>query len=429
MKEDFLHYIWKFKKLDFTKLYNTGGEKIHILKSGRHNPDAGPDFLEARLRIGGTVWAGHVEIHYRASDWRRHRHHQDKAYNNVILHVVYIVDEPTLNESGREIPVLEIREHVKRAVIRQYERLKKAPSKIACAPMIGDVAPHVLEPWLSRLLVERLERKTGMLHDFMQRSRGSWADSLYIMLARYFGMKVNAFPFERLAFSLPMKILMKHRHQLPELEALLFGQAGLLDGSFRDAYPCRLKEIYEYLKSKYGLTALNPENWRFMRMRPANFPSLRIAQLAALIHRHEHLQSAVIEADNYRECVSIFEVTASQYWDDHYRFDKSSKSRKKKLGKSMIGHLIMNVQIPYLFYYGAETARPELQERALKILEELPPEKNAKINEWEKLLPDFSIDSASQTQALLTLREVYCEPRRCLQCAIGHEVLKGNGKR
>ncbi len=428
MKEDFLHYIWKFKKLDFTKLYSTGGEKIHILKSGRHNPDAGPDFLEARLRIGGTVWAGHVEIHYRASDWRKHRHHQDKAYNNVILHVVYIADEPTMNESGREIPVLEIREHVKRAVIKQYERLKNAPSSSACAPMIGRVAPHILEPWLSRLLVERLERKTEMLRDLLQRSRGSWTDSLYIMLARYFGMKVNAFPFERLAFSLPMKILMKHRHQLIELEALLFGQAGLLDGSFHDAYPCRLKEIYEYLRGKYGLTPLNPENWRFMRMRPANFPSIRIAQLAALIHRHEQLQSAVIEAENYRECVSIFEVTASQYWDDHYRFDKSSKSRKKKLGKSMIGHLIMNVQIPYLFYYGAETARPELQERALKILEELPPEKNAKISEWEKLLPDFSIDSASQTQALLTLRDVYCEQRKCLQCAIGHEVLKGNGE-
>jgi len=245
MKEDFLHFIWKFKKLDFTKLYSTRGEKIHILRSGRHNPDAGPDFLEARIRIGKTIWAGHVEIHYKASDWRKHGHHQDKAYNNVILHVVYIADEPTVNRGGREIPVLEIREHVKGAGIRQYERLKKAPSRIACASMLHSVPSHVLESWLSRLLIERLERKTELLRDLMQRTRGSWADSLYILLARYFGMKVNAFPFESLAFSLPMKILMKHRSRLFELEALLLGQSGLLNASLRDAYPRELKEKYQ----------------------------------------------------------------------------------------------------------------------------------------------------------------------------------------
>ncbi len=427
MKEDFLHFIWKFKKLDFKKLYSTGGEKIHILRSGRHNPDAGPDFLEARIRIGKTIWAGHVEIHYKASDWRKHGHHQDKAYNNVILHVVYIADEPTVNRGGREIPVLEIREHVKGAGIRQYERLKKAPSRIACASMLHSVPSHVLESWLSRLLIERLERKTELLRDLMQRTRGSWADSLYIMLARYFGMKVNAFPFESLAFSLPMKILMKHRSRLFELEALLLGQSGLLNASLRDAYPRELKEKYEYLKKKYGLSPLNPENWRFMRMRPANFPGIRLAQLAALIHRHDLLQSALIEAESYKECISLFEVSASQYWSTHYRFDKSSKSRKKKLGKAMIHHLILNVQIPYLFFYGAENARPDLQERALKILEELPPEKNAKIAEWQELLPAFPIDSASTTQALLTLHDSYCEQRRCLHCAIGHEVLKGGG--
>lgn len=427
MKEDFLHFIWKFKKLDFTMLYTTAGEKIHIIKSGRHNPDAGPDFLESRIRIDNTIWAGHVEIHYKASDWRKHGHHQDKAYNNVILHVVYIADETTVNEDGREIPVLEIREHVKGAGIRQFERLKNAPSKIACASMLDKVPSHVLESWLSRLLIERLQRKTELLRDLMHRTRGNWADSLYVLLARYFGMKVNAFPFEMLAFSLPMKILMKHRNELVALEALLFGQSGLLNASFHDAYPGELKGRYEFLKSKYDLTPLNPENWRFMRMRPANFPTIRLAQLAALIHQHDQLQSALIEVENYKQCITLFEVTASQYWTTHYRFDKNSKSRKKRLGMAMVNHLIMNVQLPYMFFYGAENARPDLQERALRILEELPPEKNTKINEWQKLLPDFSIESASCTQALLTLRDSYCDQRRCLHCAIGHEVLKAGG--
>jgi len=421
MQEDFLHYLWRLKRFDISDLKTTQGEALEIRRAGQLNPHAGPDFTDARIRIGDTLWAGNVEMHLLASDWRRHGHQDDEAYANVILHVVLEEDEPILRPDGQRLPCLELKKRVPRGLAGIYAKLMHSEYWIPCQPQFSTTAGLTRQLWLDRLLVERLEEKTAAIHRSLQQQGGDWEATFYQYLARNFGVRVNAEPFEQLARSLPLQLLLKHRQQLFQLEALLFGQSGLLTNDWLDAYPRRLRKEYQHLAGLYGLSPMPAASWKFLRLRPAGFPTVRIAQFATLLHQTGHLFSKVLAARNIREVENMFEVRLSNYWKNHYVFDKESPSRPKALGRSAVHLLIINAIVPFLFLYGAERREERLQQRALRLLEEVPAENNQVIRHWRALGMDPR--SAYQSQALLQLKKRYCARHRCLQCAIGHAIL------
>ncbi len=422
MKEDFLHYLWRMRKFDQSELKTTDGEPLTILKTGEHNKDAGPDFSNGRIRIGNILWAGNIEIHLKSSDWYLHKHQNDYAYNSVILHVVLDEDEPVFRKNGERIPCLEIKKHIPPKISKIYQRLKQNEHWIPCEHQFNHVPEITKNLWLDRLLVERLEHKIIDISRSLEMNKHNWEETFYQFLARGFGVKVNVEPFGQLAQSLPLKILTKHKTSLFQLEALLFGQAGMLSKEFEHEYPKRLKKEYSFLKKKYQLIPIQVESWKFMRMRPANFPTVRIAQFATLIYQSTYLFSKVLVAKNVKEVENMFEVKISNYWQAHYIFDKKSINRNKSLGKSSIHLLIINTMIPFLFLYGKLNSKEVLKSKALDLLEELPAEKNTIITQWKKLgaMPG----SAYQTQALLQLKKHYCDKKNCLNCSIGYALLK-----
>lgn len=423
MKEDFLHYLWRFCRFHLSHLQTTEGETIEIQQVGEHNTHAGPDFTNARVRIGDTLWAGNVEMHLNSSEWMKHQHQKDKAYDNVILHVVMDEDEIIYRHNGERIPCLEIKKHIVPKVANIYQKLLFNEHWIPCQHHFSQVSAVTKNLWLDRLLVERLAQKTQIIERQLELSKNDWEQTFYEFLARNFGVKVNAIPFELLAKSTPMRtVLGKHKNNLFQLEALLFGQAGLLEKEFEEDYPSRLQQEYRFLQKKYQLQSIKAELWKFMRMRPANFPTIRIAQFASLIYQSSGLFSKILEVKNVETIEKLFKVHLSDYWQDHYVFDKVSKSRNKSLGKGTIHLLIMNTIVPFLFLYGKRQHKPDFQDTALHLLEELSPEKNSIISNWKNL--GLKPDSAYQTQALLQLKNEYCQKKRCLECAIGNAILK-----
>ncbi len=293
MKEEVLHYVWRTRRFDFQNLITTEGEAVEIIAPGTHNTHAGPDFFDARVRIGGTLWAGNVEMHLVASEWETHRHGEDRAYDNVVLHVVWEEDLPVLRSNGERIPCIELKKRIPAALIKTYRELLHNEHWIPCQHHFHRVPDITRQVWLDRLMVERLEAKTAFIAESLERTQQHWEETFYQILARNFGLKVNAEPFEALARSLPLNLLSKHKNNLLQLEALLFGQAGLLEGVFEDDYPQRLQKEYAFLQHKYSLQPIAGSSWKFLRMRPANFPSLRIAQFATLIHQSAHLFSKI----------------------------------------------------------------------------------------------------------------------------------------
>ncbi len=422
MKEDFIHYLWRLKRFDLHNLSTTKGEKIIIQNGGEHNTNAGPDFLNARIQIGETLWAGNVEIHIKSSEWTKHQHHKDKAYNNVILHVVFEEDKTAFRENGEAIPCLELAKRIPPNLSTSYIKLVNNEYWIPCQHQFHTVKEITRNIWLDRLLVERLEQKTAYIKEVLNRNKNNWEETFYQILARNFGVKVNADPFELLARSIPLLTLAKHKSNLLQIEALLFGQAGLLAQDFEDDYPNQLKKEYAFLQQKYQLQAINTASWKFMRLRPANFPSIRIAQFATLIYQSVHLFSKVLAAQNVKEVENMFEVKLSNYWQTHYVFDKTSVKRKKTLGKSTIHLFVINTIAPFIFLYGQEKGEERFKEKALQFLEELKPEKNSIISKWQEL--GVEPTSAYQTQALLQLKNEYCKHKRCLECSIGNAILK-----
>ncbi|MFT5169222.1 MAG: hypothetical protein ACI8P3_004470 [Saprospiraceae bacterium] len=423
MKEDFLHYLWRMRKFDHIALKTTDGETINIQSTGAHNLDAGPDFSNARIQIGDMLWAGNVEIHIKASEWYSHKHQNDKAYDNVILHVVFDEDQPVFRKNGERIPCLEIKKRVPAKVATIYQKLQSNELWIPCQHQFSQVPEITKNLWLDRLLVERLESKTIDVVRSLERNKNNWEETFYQFLAKGFGVKVNTEPFEQLAKSLPMIILSKHKTSLIQLEALLFGQSGMLENTFEEEYPIRLQKEYAFLRKKHRLNPIPGESWKFMRMRPANFPSIRIAQFATLVYQSAHLFSKILAAKNVKELENMFEVKISNYWQTHYIFDKLSIKRNKALGKNSIHLLIINTIIPFLFLYGKMNSNEGLKEKALQLLEAISPEQNAIISEWKKLGADPK--SAYQTQALLQLKKHYCDKKNCLNCSIGYAILKG----
>lgn len=421
MTEEFLHYIWKYRLFDQKNLTTATGEPIEIIKTGEHNTDSGPDFFNAKMKIGKTTWAGNVEIHINSSDWEKHFHQKDNAYDNIILHVVYKVDKRLTRNNGEILPTLELKEKFDENSFKKYLNFKSNENWIPCQKQINSVSSFVIDSWLDRLLVERLERKSDSIIRSLQLNKNNWEETFYQQLARSMGSKVNAEPFELLAKSLSINILSKHKNNLLQIEALLFGQAGMLNTEFKDDYFAALQKEYHFLKQKFNLKPIEAHLWKFLRLRPVNFPTIRLAQIADLIYQSSYLFSKVIEAKNTKEIKKIFVTKTSEYWNDHYQFGKKSSKRKKSLGADTIDIIIINTIIPFLFVYGKQKNEDQYVDKALRFLEEISGEKNSIIEKWKSL--KMPVRSAYYTQALLQLKSEYCDEKKCLQCAIGNKLL------
>ena len=430
MNESFLYYLWENRLLT-GRLMTTQGQPVEVINPGFRNQNAGPDYLEARIRIGEQLWAGQVEIHVRTSDWNRHGHQDDKAYQNVVLHVVYEHDQ-TVNE----IPVLALKGHFSTSLYHQYEQFVTAQRWIACERQLSQIQPFTLNAWLERMAVERLEEKAKNVERQLKATRFDWEQTLYQLLLRYFGMKVNNEAFETLSRILPLKTLLKHADNLTQVEAMLLGCSGLLEKEGDEDYPKLLKREFAVMRSKFNLVTMPTEQWKFMRMRPANFPTVRLAQLAQMIHRHGCLFSKIITADTVGETKKMFDVTASEYWDTHFRFPPpvgqphcdspthcDSQAKPKRLGEGTADVLMINAVIPLLFCYGQFHKDPSYCDKAMRFLEALDAEDNTVIRHFNAI--GWSAENAMQSQALLHLHNHYCRRKRCLECSIGNVLLRG----
>ncbi|AYL95931.1 DUF2851 family protein [Mucilaginibacter celer] len=424
LTEDFLHYIWKFRLFERQNLQTTDGEELEIFSAGLHNSDSGPDFHNARIRIGETVWAGNVEVHLSASDWQKHGHTNDGAYNNVILHVVYRDDAPLFLPNGRKVPTLELQNRISEELYNKYHKLVFGNQTfIPCENSIGTVDGLTMQNWLTRVLVERMEKRQANVTATLALNKGDWEETFYQFLAANFGFKVNALPFELMAKSLPQLTLAKNKNNPMQIEALIFGQAGFLDAEFKDEYPLKLQKEYAYLRKKYNLTPIENHLWKFMRLRPQNFPTIRLAQFAALIVQANHLLSKILEIKEVKALRGLFtEIKINDYWDDHYRFDVPSKPSSKNMGDGSIDILLLNTVALFLFSYGKQHQQQYYISRSLKLLENLPAEKNNIISDFVNL--GVKIDTAFESQALLELKNNYCNYKKCLQCGVGNKILK-----
>ena len=421
MTEDFLQYIWQHRLFLPEGNLTTEGETVEPLQAGQPNTHAGPDFMDARVRIGDTLWAGCVEVHLRSSDWERHGHHIDPAYNNVVLHVVYQHDADTWNARRQKIPVMEL--HFDARYYANYNRLANSKTLIACRDELGMADEFTLASWLERLAVERLEQKADAIMQTYAATGNNWEETLYQRLARNFGFSLNALPFELLAKSLPLNILLKHRDNLQQIESFLFGQAGMLsDADVNDTYYIMLRKEYLYLQKKFRLEPIDRFLWKFLRLRPINFPTRRIAQFAALMHHNEHLFSQIIEAKSVDVFEKLFDLQVSAYWDTHYVFGKESPKHHQSFGKMSVRTVLINTVVPFLFVYGKARGKEDYCTRAVTLLENLPPEKNSILARWDDL--GVHNPNAFTSQALLQLANEYCRNKRCLSCSIGNKIVR-----
>lgn len=420
MNEKFLSYLWlQFLQLN-REYQTTNGDSLLILDKGILNRDSGPDFFNVRVLINETEWAGNMEIHTKSSLWNKHRHEQDSAYDNVILHVVAEADEEVSTSKGRLLPTLVLIEAP--LLFEQYNKTFCRKKFIQCESHIHKVSSFQKLFWLEKIAIERAEEKYQTVLNKLDYNQNSWNETCFQLFSRYFGTKVNAEPFEYLARKLPLKILSKHQNSLFQLEALLFGQAGFLSEEIEDVYYQKLQKEFAFLQKKYTLEPMDKAQWKFLRLRPPNFPSVRIAQLAKVVHHSHALFSKVIEASSVNDLRKLVRGTTSEYWDTHYRFGKISKKQPKKIGATIQNILLINVFAPILFAYGKHTDSEDLQTKAFEFLRALPAEDNAIISSWKNLnvLPD----SAFSSQALLQLTEKYCNQSRCLDCELGYAIFR-----
>lgn len=421
MREDFLHYLWRHRRFDLKDLCTTDRRPLEILHPGEPNTHAGPDFFNARVRIGDTLWAGNIEMHIHASEWLTHGHERDPAYDNVVLHVVYDADQEIFRSDGLPLPCLSLRHRIPPKLMESYQRLAREMSWIPCHASIRDVPDIVRNNWLDRLSVERLESRVLEVEALLLQTQQHWEETFYRRMAWNFGLTINADPFLTLASSLPLALLARHRHNMLQVEALIFGQAGFLEGTFNDAYPVELAREYQFLKHKYQLQPMPAGRWKFLRLRPANFPTLRLAQFSALLHHSTQLFGEVLDAPDVQYLEQLFAVPVSAYWRTHYLFDRPSVDRAKLPGRDLVHSVFINTVAPMLFLYGRHKQLPAYQDKAVRLLESLPPESNTVLEGWSAL--NIRPAHAAHGQALLHLKRHYCDRRRCLECAIGNAIL------
>jgi hypothetical protein len=421
MREDFLHYVWQYKKFDFSNLTTVDGELLSILNYGNYLQKEGPDFFNARIIIGSQKWAGNVEIHVKSSDWYLHNHEKDDNYDNVILHVVWEHNIPIFRKDNSEIPVLEIKKYVAKETLENYNALLFPKSWIYCENQIAAVDDFVWENWKERLFLERLERKLLPIERLLSETKKDWEAVLFCMLARNFGLNTNGEIFLKIAMSIPFSIVRKESFEIENLEALFLGSADLFPTDIQDRYTLELKMKFDYLVQKYKLKMAAIEPVQFFKHRPDNFPTIRLAELAMLYHKQQNLFSNLVDVRSLKEIYRLFEITISDYWETHYQFDRESPKKKKQLSKSFIDLLVINTIIPLQFAY-AKSQGKEISESLIDLIKELGAEKNAIIEKFAGF--DVKARNAFETQSLLQLKNEYCNHGKCLHCAVGIQLLK-----
>ncbi len=421
MNEQFLSFVWKYRLYN-KNLVTTTGVPVTVIRPGEQHSNAGPDFFNARVRIGETLWAGNIEIHVSASDWYRHGHQHDKAYRNVILHVVYEADSDIIISDLTTVPTVSLYDQTNPEILKKYAGLRASQHYIPCGNNLRVPDKLVLNNWLDRMLVERLEHKSLLIEQTLIATAQNWEETFYQLLARNFGFHVNAGPFEMLARSLPRRILMKHSDNPLQYEALVFGQAGFLQESFTDEYPSSLAKEFRFLAQKYKLTALDKHIWKLLRMRPANFPSIRLSQWANLIAGSRLSFSCFLGKDAVSVMVQKLQIQASHYWCNHFLFDMPTAFNSRFLGEGSAWNLVTNTIAPMLFYYGKSRHEQQFCESAFNMLREAPPDINRITAEWKKY--GVQADNAYISQALLNLYNQYCDYKKCLNCSLGTSILR-----
>lgn len=419
MTEQLLQYIWQFQYFNPGQLTTSTGENIIIINRGTLNRNQGPDFINASIKIGDTTWAGNIELHVNASQWEEHKHSGDKNYNNVILHVVWENDI----ELNLPFPVLELQQYVSKILLNKYNALMIAATFIPCEKNITLVKDITWLAWKERLMIERLQAKAAVINGYLKETNMHWEEVCWWMMARNFGMKVNNDAFEKIARSISVNILAKHKNQLLQLEALLLGQASLLVYAAGDKYVEMLQKEFLFLKKKYQLVDV-PNAVHHLRMRPANFPAVRLAQLAMLVHNSSHLFSKMVEIEDVKELKKLLDVTANDYWHYHYVPGESSDYKEKRTGSQLIDNIIINTIAPLLFAYAKHTGEVRHKNKALQWLEQIAAEKNQIIRNFTAL--GISTKTALDSQALIQLKNTYCDHKRCLECAAGNAILKAD---
>jgi hypothetical protein len=421
MNERLLQFIWQFQYFNKNELLTEQGETLTIIHPGHYNTHQGPDFHDAKIAIGNTTWAGNIEIHIKSSDWIRHNHTADKNYSNIILHVIWQNDSVISYDSGSVLPALSLHNLVPKLLLDRFRELMQHEAFVPCDAHLPVLDEMKWLAWKERMAVERLQRKSGLVLNLLKEANNHWEEVFWWLLARNFGMKVNADIFESVARSLPVSILAKHKNQIHQIEAFLLGQAGLLEHDFEEDYPRLLKREYLFYQKKYQLKPVNVKPF-FLRMRPANFPTIRLAQLAMLVNKSSHLFSKIKEIDSVTAAKELLNVTANDYWHYHYKFDEAGEYHPKQLGKQMTENIIINTAVPVLFAYGLLNKEETIKDKALQWLTELAAEKNTITQKWTAHL--VSNNNALESQALIELKNSYCNVRRCLECSVGNAVLR-----
>lgn len=424
MNEALLHTIWKYKLLAQTHFTGSKQEVIEIITIGEHNQDSGPDFFNSKIKINDILLVGNVELHIKTSDWLKHNHQNDKAYDNIVLHVVYEHDKELPQNEQFNVSVLELKKYIKPSLLEQYNQLQFSKQTIACGKSISIVSDIVWKAWLDRLAITRIEQKTKYIEHLFDFTQQNHEDALYILLCRNFGFKINNDAFELLGKSLPYSVLKKYTDNSLQIEALLFGTAGLLDELFEGKYPKQLQNEFEFLKHKHQLIPIKKEHWKFSKTRPINFPTIRIAQLAAIISKQQSLYHLIEQKPNLKTLKTFFDNAPNDYWKTHFKFDTESEESSKSFGENSFHSVLINTIVPYLFFMAKHNLHSDYVDYALDLLSQLPAELNTKTKEFIKL--GVKTENALESQAQIQLFDTLCTKKMCLQCNVAEFLLKNS---
>ena len=428
--EQLLHYVWKHKLYPLKELKTSDGQQVEVIDPGLHNRNAGPDFFNAKIRIGTTMWVGNVEIHDKASDWYQHGHDKDSHYDNVVLHVAGLLDTEVMKSNGQYVPQMLL--SVPDDVMQHYDELQKTDEYPPCYKVIPDLSSLIIHSWMAALQTERLEQKTEAIRKRAEMCNGSWEDAYFVTLARNYGFGINGDVFEQWAYNMPLSAVAHHRDDLFQIEAIFMGQAGLLElvsipeyyqkEALNDGYFAKLRNEYQYLAHKFSMKPIDFELWRFLRLRPQNFPHIRISQLANLYYQQKAGLSQLVECDTLDELKSVLSSQVTPYWETHYTFGSTSSKNEKHLSYGSLNLLMINTAIPMLFAYGRHTTKEVLCDRAFDFLEQIKAENNYIIRMWQQV--GLPVKTAGDSQALIQLKKEYCDKKDCLRCRFGYEYLK-----
>ena len=432
--EQLLHYTWKHKLYPLKELTTNDGQRVEIVDPGLHNRNAGPDFFNAKIRIGSTMWVGNVEIHDKSSDWYQHGHDKDSRYDNVVLHVAAELDTEVMKSNGEYVPQLQL--SVPDDVLTHYDELQKTDEYPPCYKVIPDLSALIIHSWMAALQTERLEQKTEAIRKRAELCNGSWEDAYFVTLARNYGFGINGEVFEQWAYNIPLNAVAHHRDDLFQIEAIFMGQAGLLEldsipeyyqkDALNDGYFAKLRNEYQYLAHKFSMKPIDFKLWRFLRLRPQNFPHIRISQLANLYYQQKAGLSQLIECETLDELKNVLKSQVTPYWETHYTFGSTSPKNEKHLSYGSINLLMINTAIPMLFAYGRHTSKEVLCDRAFDFLEQLKAENNHIIRMWQQV--GLPVKTAGDSQALIQLKKEYCDKKECLRCRFGYEYLRRKEK-